>query len=152
MTNSERLNFYLDFVEKSLNDFKKYKNKISPFLPITHKNYQELNENFSDTLDAIAFRFNKIQSLLGEKVFKLFLNELGYLVEDKSFLEILNELEKLDIIDRKTWIALREIRNKISHEYPEEIEEIIENLEKMIESFLVFERIYFKIKEKLEIK
>jgi len=152
MKNKDRLNFYLGLIEKSLNDFKKYKNKISFFLPITNENYEELNENFNDTLDAIAFRFSKIQSILGEKVFKLFLKELGYLVEDKSFLYILNELEKLNIIERKTWIKLREIRNKVSHEYPNEIEEIIENLEKMIDSFNIFEEIYIKIKEKLETK
>jgi len=150
MREKDRLEFYLGLVEKSLNDFKKYKNKISFFLPITFENYEELNENFSDTLDAIAFRFSKIQSILGEKVFKLFLEELGYIVEEKSFLDILNELEKLNIIERKTWIKLREIRNRVSHEYPDEIEEIIENLEKMIDSFDIFEKIYLKIKEKIE--
>jgi len=150
MTDKARLYFYLELIDKSLNDFKKYKNKISSFLPISSENYEELNENFSDTLDAIAFRFSKIQSILGEKVFKLFLKELGYIVENKSFLDILSELEKLNIIERKNWIKLREIRNRVSHEYPNEIEEIIENLEKMIESFDIFEEIYLKIKEKLE--
>jgi len=68
MTENERLNFYLKIVAKSLNDFQKYKSKISPFLPVNYKNYQELNENFSDTLDAIAFRFNKIHSKIKEKL------------------------------------------------------------------------------------
>ena len=151
MENRKRLEFYLQTTQNSLNDLKKYIEKIEMFLPIDYKNYDDLIAHSKETLDAIAFRFNKIQSTLGEKIFKLFLIETGYDVNEKSFFEILNELERLNILTRKEWIDLREIRNKISHDYPQEIEENIENLNKMINAVNYFEKILNKIKEKLEI-
>ena len=142
----QRFNFYLEIIQNSLNDVDNYINKISAFLPINYPNYNELIAHHKDTIDAIAFRYNKIQSTLGEKVFKYFLESLGYNT-DKSFLEILSEIEKLEIIERKKWIEFREIRNKVSHDYPEEIGEIIENLNKMINSFEEFKKILNKIRE-----
>lgn len=146
----DRLEFYLDIIKNNLEDIKRYKNKISTFLPINYKNYEELQFHSKDTLDAIAFRFTKLQSLLGEKVFKLFIEKTGFDTNEKSFLEILSELERLNIVKREEWIRLREIRNKISHEYPEEIDEIIDNLNKIIENIEIFKKIYKKIKEKYE--
>ena len=153
MENKKRLEFYLDLIQSSLNDIEKYLTKIEYFLPIDYKNYLELTELHKDTLDAISFRFSKIQSILGEKIFKLFLETLGFDTYEKSFLEILSELEKLNILKRNEWLKLREIRNKIAHEYPDEIEEIIENLNEMIKSIKTFKKIHRKIREKLnEIK
>ena len=100
-----------------------------------------------------------MQQLLDLQSFKIYLvrKYLNYFYENtgfdttqKSFLEILSELEKLDIIKREEWLKLREIRNKISHEYPDEIDEIIDNLNKMIKSINTFEKIYNKIKAKYE--
>ncbi len=141
-----RLEFYLEIIQNSLQDVDNYIKKISPFLPVNYPNYNELTAHHKDTLDAIAFRFNKIQSTLGEKTFKVFLEAIGY-DTNKSFLEILSEIEKLKIIKRKKWIEFREIRNKVSHDYPEEVEEIIQNLNKMISSFEDFKQILKKIKE-----
>jgi len=144
-----RLDFYLNIVENSINDLKRYKEKISPLIPINYNTYEDLLEYNKEIIDAIAFRFLKVQSLLGEKVFKNFLYSLGYNI-DISFLEILSELEKLNILNRKEWIKLREIRNKISHEYPNEIDEVIDNLNLMIENIDYLEKIYLKIKDKIE--
>ena len=143
-----RLEFYLNIVENSINDLKRYKEKISPLIPINHNTYEDLLNN-KEIIDAIAFRFLKVQTLLGEKVFKNFLYSLGYNI-DISFLEVLSELEKLEILNRKEWIKLREIRNKISHEYPNEIDEVIDNLNLMIENIDYLENIYLKIKDKIE--
>jgi uncharacterized protein with HEPN domain len=150
MNNAKRLEFYLDILENSINDINSYKNKISKFLPLDCDSYEELSYSFKDTLDAIAFRFNKIQSILGEKVFKLFLEESGFDASNKSFLEMLAELERVEILKRTEWLKLREIRNKVSQEYPDELYEIIDNLNKMIENIETFETIYNKIKSKYE--
>jgi uncharacterized protein with HEPN domain len=150
MNNAKRLEFYLDILENSINDINSYKNKISKFSPLDCDSYEELSYSFKDTLDAIAFRFNKIQSILGEKVFKLFLEESGFDASNKSFLEMLAELERVEILKRTEWLKLREIRNKVSQEYPDELYEIIDNLNKMIENIETFETIYNKIKSKYE--
>ncbi|WP_457560431.1 hypothetical protein [Caminibacter sp.] len=147
MNSAKRLEFYLNTIENSLKNVENYLSKIEILLPITENSYEEIEKYHKEIIDAIAFRFSKIQSLLGEKVFRLFLENIGYDLNEKSFLEILSELEKLNILRRTEWIRLREIRNKISHEYPDEIYEIIDNLNMMIESFEVFRKILNKIKE-----
>ena len=42
----------------------------------------------------LAFRFSKLQSLIGEKIFREYLNCNLFETEGKSFFEILREIEK----------------------------------------------------------
>ncbi len=50
---------------------------------------------------------------------KLFKSVLLYLGENtnKPFLDILNQLEKIDIIDVDEWFEIRDLRNEIAHDY-----------------------------------
>jgi hypothetical protein len=66
--------------------------------------------------DQIIYRFSKAQDTIGAKLFKAFLLFQGENV-DRPFLDILNELEKLHIVDVEGWFILREIRNDIAHDY-----------------------------------
>ncbi len=66
--------------------------------------------------DQIIYRFSKAQDTIGAKLFKAFLLYQGENV-DRPFLDILNELEKLHIVDVEEWFVLREIRNDIAHDY-----------------------------------
>ncbi len=68
--------------------------------------------------DQIIYRFSKAQDTIGAKLFKAFLLYQGENV-DRPFLDILNELEKLHIVDVEEWFVLREIRNDIAHDYEE---------------------------------
>lgn len=103
-----------------------------------------------DKLDVLAFRFAKLQDLLGAKIFREYLAVLQYPVEDKNFLELLRELDKEKIVDIDLWSEFRGVRNSISHDYPSEEEEkaqainyLIQHIEKLIE-------ITQKIKERFE--
>jgi hypothetical protein len=50
-------------------------------------------------------------------------------VTDKAFIDILNRLEKLGILDSAfSWVQLRKIRNDIAHEYPASLIERIEGI------------------------
>ena len=68
--------------------------------------------------DQIIYRFSKAQDSMGAKLFKAFMLYQGENV-DKPFLDILNSLEKLEILDVDEWFELREIRNEIAHNYEE---------------------------------
>ncbi len=68
--------------------------------------------------DQIIYRFSKAQDSMGAKLFKAFMLYQGENV-DKPFLNILNSLEKLEILDVDEWFELREIRNEIAHNYEE---------------------------------
>jgi len=140
-----RIKTYLEEAEIHINRLKKVLNSI-PY-PFEEK---YLNDEILDKLDVLAFRFSKLQSLVGEKLFREYLS-LFYDIEGKSFLEMLKLLEKEGIVDIDTWGEFRKVRNFIAHDYPqidnEKIEAInflIENVSKM---FGIVENIKRKINE-----
>ena len=96
------------------------------------KEYEALNQLERFALNALIFRFSKLQDLIGVKIFRTYLDFSGFEIREKSFFDILREIEKENIIDIDSWSELRELRNKIAHEYPEEIE-IVENINLFIE-------------------
>ena len=78
-------------------------------------------------LDMMTMRFGKLQDIIGAKIFSLVLDLLG---EDAaSFIDKLNKLERLGYIDNANWwMDLREIRNQVMHDYPDDYEAIISHL------------------------
>jgi len=66
--------------------------------------------------DQIIYRFSKLQDCMGAKLFKSILLYQGENT-DKPFLDILNNLEKMDIIDVDEWFEIRDLRNEIAHDY-----------------------------------
>ncbi|GAB6161572.1 hypothetical protein JCM12298_07310 [Desulfothermus naphthae] len=92
-------------------------------------------ENFEiiKTIDTFIFRFMKLQDYMGYKLFKSFLIETGDYRDDMSFIDMLDKLEKLKIIDSaENWIKLRKLRNKLAHEYPDELEEILADIKEAL--------------------
>ena len=97
------------------------------------KEYEALNQLERFALNALIFRFSKLQDLIGVKIFRTYLDFSGFEIREKSFFDILREIEKENIIDIDSWSELRELRNKIAHEYPEEIDEMVESINLFIE-------------------
>ena len=105
------------------------------------------------TIDAFIFRFIKLQDFMGDKLFKDILKTVGEYKDNMSLIDILDKLEKLEIIkDADRWINYRAIRNKLTHEYPDNQEEVIEGINLAIMYFeeisLVLNSIKSYIKEK----
>ncbi|GAB6074872.1 hypothetical protein [Nautilia lithotrophica] len=85
------------------------------------------------------------------KVFKEILEKLEYDLTDKSYIDILQYIEKEGIINSiYEWKKLREIRNSLSHDYPEEIESVVNAINQMLDSIEIFEKIVKKVEEKYE--
>ena len=102
---------------KRLNDAFEELNKDIAF-PIEAKNYQSILNNKQNLAysDQIIYRFSKLQDCMGAKLFKSILLYQGENI-DKPFLDILNQLEKMDIIDVDEWFEIRDLRNEIAHDY-----------------------------------
>ena len=98
--------------------------------------------------DSITSRFQKIQSILGEKIFREILEEMNISTKGRNMLEILSLLSKNGIIDfePKEWLSLREIRNSLAHDYPDDIDEIVDTINEVFEKVEFFESIYNSIK------
>ena len=86
--------------------------------PINTTDFEKLLENKVELAfaDQIIYRFSKAQDSMGAKLFKAYMLYQGTNV-DKPFLDILNSLEKLNILEVDEWFELREIRNEIAHDY-----------------------------------
>lgn len=103
------------------------------------------------TIDMFIFRFMKVQDYMGNKLFKAFLIETGDYRDDMSFIDILDRLEKLRIIDSsENWMKLKKLRNKLAHEYPDEIEEIIEDIKEALKWINPLKVVYKNIVDYLQ--
>jgi hypothetical protein len=73
-------------------------------------------------LDQAAYRFMKLQDSLGEKVLPGLLDlTLDPLPPEAPFAQKLQRLERLQVIpSAEAWRVLREVRNALAHDYPDQ--------------------------------
>jgi hypothetical protein len=125
--NRNRLSEVLKTANVHLSRLEKAKEEINSF-----GNFENLDLTQWEvlkTIDTFVFRFIKLQDYLGNKVFKEFLKAIGEYTEGMSFIDVLDKLEKLKIIgNTEDWLKIRELRNRLTHEYPEEVEETRKDL------------------------
>ncbi len=91
----------------------------------------EVFEDFEKikTIDTFIYRFIKLQDMIGEKLFKIFLDNIGEYKDNMSLLDILDKLEKFEIIDdANKWMEYRKLRNILTHEYPNNEQDIIDGI------------------------
>ncbi len=96
-------------IEK-LSDAKEY---LKDMMPLTLESYQKIDKIQSSFIDQLNFRFSKLQDTVGESILKGVLIKSEENIERMTFLDILNRLEKLDILDKSRWLELREVRNEV---------------------------------------
>jgi len=148
--NEKQFLHHLNLIKESIEMLKFHKEKFNNIfsLPLNKENILDIKEDFNlkTDLDSIAYRFSKIQSILGEKVFVEILDMLN-LDTNKNFIEILSTLEKFNVLKAKEWLKLRKIRNSLSHEYPDELEIIALTINEIFEKIDFFEEIYSKLTE-----
>jgi len=92
-------------------------------------------------LDAYLKRFSSIQDFLGAKIFSSLLEISGISYGKMS--EVLYRVEKEEIIDSlDNWIELREIRNELEHDYPENLQQALQDLKFCVDNFVKLESYY----------
>ena len=138
-------------IEK-LNDAKDY---LKDIMPLSVDEYLKIDKIKSSFIDQLNFRFSKLQDTMGESILKGILIKSKENVEKMTFLDILNRLDKLEILDKNRWLELREVRNEIAHEYSFDQDEVVNNInliyEKTDELILIYKEVY-KFIEKIDCK
>ena len=105
---------------------------LEKIFPVGTDNLKTLTPDQISFTDQLIYRFSQLQDTIGNKLFPLIIEGLGEDSRNKPFIDILNRLEKLSIIDSADkWLSLREIRNIVTHEYPDNDEEIADGLNQL---------------------
>jgi hypothetical protein len=101
-------------------------------------------------VNSFLFNYLKIQDKIGGKLFRLLLQYWHELDDSMTMLDILNRLEKLRIIDSvEAWDTLREIRNTLTHEYPEDAQLRLDNIRLSLAGYLQLKQIIANIEHAL---
>lgn len=107
---------------------------IQSYIPLKPNSFLAFTDAQFAYLEMIVSRFAKLQDMIGAKFFPLLLE--SYQQESalgKPFLDVLNNLEKLNILpNAKRWMAMRELRNHVVHEYPDNPSLMCQNLNETI--------------------
>lgn len=105
------------------------------------------------TTDAFIFRFIKLQDYMGETLFKRVLESIGEYKDSMSLLDELDKLEKLEIIkNAEEWMHFRKIRNILTHEYPDNAEQISQGITAALVSFVTIGKILKNIEHYIKAK
>ena len=149
MENVEKFRLHLKEANLHIERLKEILEDLKKFYPLDIDSLEEIDK---DKLDAFAFRFAKLQDLLGAKIFREYLEYVNFPTQDKNFLELLKELNKEGIIDIDKWAEFRSVRNSIAHDYPYDESEKIEAINYLIKNIEYLFEVTKKIGDKLEIK
>ena len=121
--------------------------RLKQHFPLTEEKLKSLTPVDLALSDQLIFRFSKLQDVMGSRLFRQILEILGEDVTGVPFIDILNKMEKLDLIDKAvTWINLRQTRNIISHEYPFAQEEQADELNLLMTDIGLLSGIWLKLK------
>jgi len=138
--------------EKHLQRLRYAKNELKDIFPLTQEAYQNLSQEDVQAIDQFIYRFSKLQDTIGEKLIKIIFSLYEENIEKYTFIDILNRLEKADVLTAQAWKELRNIRNELSHNYEDEPMESTIVLNKVYEKEEVLELIYQNLKNVLQTK
>jgi len=101
------------------------------FLPLTADKMAKLSDKQISITDMAINRFSKLQDVIGSKIFPLFLELMGEQVG--FFIDNLNKLEKHEYLDDANWWKdLRDKRNEITHDYPDDYKTLSDHFNEMV--------------------
>lgn len=94
--------------------------KLSSHFPLSADAVSSLSEDELPLLEFYTSRFSKLQDLMGNALFPKLLSAVGEPIDEMTFIDRLHRLEKLGVIDStETWMKMRQMRNHLVHEYPD---------------------------------
>lgn len=100
-------------------------------VPLDVSKVKELEQNLelAERVDAFVSRFGRLQDTVGDKLLPVVLDALGE--KRGAMIDNLNRAEQLGLIgSAEQWMALRDLRNRMVHEYIEDAKQLVDALNK----------------------
>lgn len=96
----------------------------------------DMQDERSEMLDAFVSRYGRLQDTLGDKLLRVMLT--ANLEKTGTQLDNLLRAEKLGWIEStQAWIELRELRNRLVHEYMESADDLLDALQQALDGVQV---------------
>lgn len=84
------------------------------------------------TLDQAVLRYLKLQDVMGQHVLPSFATKvMAEPIEGAPFIDLLQRLEKRGILVATQWLATRDLRNQLTHDYPDDAQRRADILNKL---------------------
>lgn len=108
-------------------------NELKPIFPIDEHKVENLSTEELLLTDMLVLRFAKLQDFIGRKLIDNLFAETREIIDELTMIDKLHKLERLGIIDSvATWDKMRDIRNYLPHEYPENPKKTADNLNSLV--------------------
>ena len=104
--------------EKHFKRFFSACNKLNVDYPFNKKTLE--NEDVVEHLDQMTWRFVKIQDSIGRRLIPFVVEYHFDTIYGLTFKDMLNKLEKANILNSQDWNLFRILRNDITHVYPDD--------------------------------
>ena len=122
--------------------------EVKSYLPFSNDDFEDIEK--IKAIDSFIYRFTKIQDKMGDKFFPAILKELQEYKNSMALIDVLNKLEKLELLENSyDWIDYRKLRNSLTHEYPNNSDEVLEAINISIEVYEKMKKIYLKMLERV---
>ncbi|SFV61169.1 hypothetical protein MNB_SV-9-1431 [hydrothermal vent metagenome] len=115
--------------------------EVKSYLPFENDDFEDIEK--IKAIDSFIYRFTKIQDKMGDKFFPAILRELEEYKNSMALIDVLHKLERLELLENSDdWIDYRRLRNSLTHEYPNNSEEVLEAINLSIEVYQKIKIIY----------
>ncbi len=158
LTKGVKLNIEQIKQQKVINECEKHlarllyaKKELAVIFPLTEEKYKGLSAEEVQDIDQFIYRFSKLQDTVGNKLIKIVFSLYEEDIQRFTFIDVLNRLEKAELLLANDWQELREIRNILAHDYEDEPSASVAILNRLYEKEQILERIYDRLKGSLSL-
>ncbi len=139
-----KLTSAIDEEEKHFKRFFSACKKLENTFPFDEKTLED--DDTVEHLDQMTWRFVKIQDSIGRRFIPYVVEYNFDTIDGLTFRDMLNKLEKLDILSSQEWNQFRILRNDITHVYPDD-DKLVDTLNEIYNKKDELYKIYLNLKK-----
>ena len=151
MSKPEQIRYFIDTCNTHAARLSMALSHVVSFYPFTASAFSTLKDDQLSFIEFMISRVTKLQDTIGAKIFPALIDLLESNTERQSFLDILHKLEKWNFLPTtEGWIHLREVRNYLTLDYPDQPELMAKHINRAVESSKELLLYWSFLKEKIE--